>query len=108
MHRWVTCHARLSSDGVLTLLSVEAWSLRLRVVLRTASAILRLGPASWRYLRLQTPNQAVCMHVDGGDAPLEQWVLNLERVSGLHLVSMELTGWLELQVLAPPMAADGR
>ena len=53
VHRWVACHARLDSDGLLTILSLEAWSLRLSLIVREATHLLRLGTSRWAYLRLQ-------------------------------------------------------
>ena len=96
MHRWVACHAHVAADGQLTVQSVERWPLRVNLVVRTATSIARLGPPSWPYLRLQTPQQALCLHIDGGDEPLANWIANLERASGLRLITAELAGWVEL------------
>ena len=97
--RWVSCHARLEVDGVLTLCSVDSWALRRRVLVRACTSLTRLGSTEWPYLRLQEkPKQALILAVGGGEDMLGQWEREIERVSGLGLITTEMAGWVELRV----------
>ena len=70
------------------------------MLLRALTALTKLGSSSWPYLRLQSGHrQSVSMQVLGGCVLLAQWVKNLERVTGLHVTTIELAGWACIRVL---------
>ncbi|KAL1504856.1 hypothetical protein AB1Y20_008626 [Prymnesium parvum] len=97
-HRWVSCHARLDSQGSLDLQSIDAWRLRLQMPLRTVTSLLRLGSEQWHYLRLQMPRQVVYIQAANEDS-MQLWVSNIQRVSGVHSTSQEYSSWVDLKIV---------